>query len=208
MLRLYMLGGEDLDARDSMEIDQKAFRDAGGRPLVVVFPWTSRLTGRQDANRRVMVDYFKALGARGVRFIEPTLPYPEMVKLVEESDLIYLPGGDPKLLIEQMRNTGAAHLLRTYDKVIMGNSAGAVALAQEYVLLADEGYSTFTISSGLGLLDLGVAVHYEPSMDAQLESLSTSRDIVAIPERAALFYSDCSISLLGDVALFQGGQKV
>lgn len=207
MLCLYLLGGEDLEKRDSKEINRKAFRDAGGHPLVVVFPWTSKATGRQDIYRRMMVDYFKELGAKGVRFVEPTLPYTEMVKLVEESDLIYLPGGDPKLLIELMRNTGAAHLLRTYDKVIVGNSAGAVALAQEYVLLAEEGYNTFIISSGLGLMDFGVAVHYEPSMDAQLENLSTSRNIIAIPEGCALLYSDCSISLLGNVALFQEGKK-
>jgi dipeptidase E len=207
MLRLYLLGGEDLESKDSKEIDHMAFRDAGGNPLVVVFPWTSKAKGRQDVQRRMMVDYFKELGARGVRFVEPTLPYTEMVKLVEDSDLIYLPGGDPKLLVELMRNTGAAHLLRTYDKVIIGNSAGAVAMAQEYVLLAEEGFSTFTVSSGLGLLDFSVAVHYEPSMDAQLESLSTSRDILAIPEGSALFFSDCSISLLGEVEIFKEGKK-
>jgi len=207
MLRLYLLGGEDLERKDSREIDQIAFRDAGGHPLVVVFPWTSKTKGRQDLYRRQMVEYFKDMGARGVRFVEPTLPYTEIVKLVEDSDLIYLPGGDPQLLIELMRNTGAAHLLRTYDKVIIGNSAGAVALAQEYVLLAEEGCLIAAVSSGLGLLDFSVAVHYEPSMDAQLEDLSTSRDILAIPEGSALFFTDCSISLLGDVAIFIEGKK-
>jgi dipeptidase E len=207
MLRLYLLGGEDLGAQASKDIDRIAFRDAGGDPLVLVFPWTSKAKGRQDVPRRLMVDYFKGLGASGVRFVEQTLPYTEMVKLVEESDLIYLPGGDPKLLIELMRSTGAAHLLRTYDKVIIGNSAGAVALAQEYVLLAEEGYSTFVVSSGLGLLDFSVAVHYESSMDAQLEGLSLSRVIVAIPEGSALFFTDCSISLLGEVVIFREGRK-
>jgi len=40
-----------------------------------------------------------------------------------------------------------------------------------------------------------------------LESLSTSRDILAIPEGSALFYSDCSISLLGEVEIFKEGKK-
>lgn len=207
MLRLYLLGGEDLKAQDSMEINRQAFRDAGGSPLVVVFPWTSREKVRQDTYRRLMVDYFKGLGAKGVRFVEPSLPYPDMVKLVEQSDLIYLPGGDPKVLIERLRNTGAAHLLANYDKVILGNSAGAVALCAEYVLLAEDS-DAFTVSSGLGLVDVGVAVHYDPYMDAQLENLSTSRNIFAIPEGGAVVMSRCSISLIGPVAVFQEGKKV
>jgi len=207
MLKLYLLGGEDIKTKGSMDVNSQAFKDAGGAPLVLVFPWTSREKVREDAYRRLMVDYFKELGAKGVRFVEPSLPYPDMVKLVEQSDLIYLPGGDPKVLIERMRNTGAAHLLANYDKVIVGNSAGAVALCSEYVLLSEDS-STFTISTGLGLVDLGVAVHYDPYMDAQLESLSTSRNIFAVPEGGAVVVSCCSISLIGPVAVFQEGKKV
>jgi dipeptidase E len=207
MLRLYLLGGEDIKDKGSKELNSHAFNDAGGSPLVVVFPWTSREKVREDAYRRLMVDYFKELGAKGVRFVEHSLPYPDMVKLVEQSDLIYLPGGDPKVLVERMRNTGASHLLANYDKVIVGNSAGAVALCAEYVLLSEDS-DAFSISSGLGLVDLGVAVHYDPYMDTQLESLSTSRNIFAIPEGGAVVVSRCSISLIGPVAVFQEGRKV
>lgn len=207
MLRLYLLGGEDVKAKDSREVNLQAFRDAGGAPLVVVFPWTSRERVREDLQRRLMVEYFKELGASGVRFVEPSLPYPDMAKLVEHSDLVYLPDGDPKALVERMRNTGAAHLLASYDKVLVGNSAGAVALCSEYVRLSEDS-SAFSISTGLGLVDLGLAVHYDPYMDAQLESLSTSRNIFAIPEGGAVIVSRCSISLVGAVAVFQEGSKV
>lgn len=206
-MRLYLLGGEDLSVKGSREINRQAFKDAGGAPLVVVFPWTSRAKAGQDRYRRQMVDYLKELGAKGVRFVEPTLPFPEMARLVEESDLIYLPGGDPKVLVERMRNTGASLLLANYEKVILGNSAGAVALCSEYVLLSEES-DTFTVSSGLSLVDFGLAVHYDPYMDAQLESLSTSRNIFAIPEDGAVIITCCSISLVGAVAVFQEGRKV
>jgi len=206
-LRIYLLGGEEISIRDSKEIDSQAFADAGGSPQVVVFPWTSRERTREDVHRRVLVDYFKDLGARGVRFIETSLPYPDMVKLVEQSDLIYLPGGDPKVLVERMLSTGASHLLTCYDKVIMGNSAGALALCSEYVTSSEES-DAFTTSSGLGLVDIGLAVHYESYMDSQLEGLLTSCSVFAIPEGGAVVISCCSISLVGHVAVFQGGRKV
>jgi peptidase E len=207
MLRLYLLGGEDISIRDSKEIDSQAFADAGGSPQVVVFPWTSKGKMREDVQRRTLVDYFKDLGARGVRFIEPSLPYPDMVKLVEQSDLIYLPEGDPKVLVERMRSTGAVQLLSSYDKVIVGNSAGALALCSEYMILSEEEGAS-TIVSGLSLVDIGLAVHYEACKDAQLEGLSTSRSIFAIPEGGAVVITCCSISLIGHVAVFQEGRKV
>jgi dipeptidase E len=207
MLRLYLLGGEDISIRNSKEIDSQAFADAGGSPQVVVFPWTSKGKMREDVPRRALVDYFKDLGARGVRFIEPSLPYSEMVKLVEQSDLIYLPGGDPKVLVERMRSTGVANLLSSYDEVIMGNGAGALALCSEYVTLSEESDPSI-VSSGLGLVDIGLAVQYESYMDAQLENLSTSRSIFAIPEGGAVVITCCSISLIGHVAVFQEGRKV
>ena len=207
MLRIYLLGGEEISIRDSKEIDSQAFADVGGSPQVVVFPWTSRERTREDVHRRVLVDYFKDLGARGVRFIETSLPYPDMVKLVEQSDLIYLPGGDPRALVERMRSTGAVNLLTSYDKVIMGSGAGALALCSEYVISSAES-DAFTVTSGLGLVDIGLAVHYESYMDSQLETFSTSRSVFAIPEGGAVVISCCSISLIGHVAVFQGGKKV
>jgi dipeptidase E len=207
MLRLYLLGGEDISVRNSKEVDSQAFADAGGSPRVVVFPWASKERIREDVQRRTLVDYFKDLGARGVRFVEPSLPYPEMVELIEQSDLIYLPGGDPKVLVERMRSTGAVQLLSEYDRVIMGNGAGALALCSEYVLMSEES-DVQTVSSGLGLAEIGLVVHYESYMDAQLERLSTSRSIFAIPGRGTVVISCCSISLIGHVAVFQGGNKV
>ena len=42
MLRLYMLGGEDIEKRDSRTLNELAFRDAGDSPSVVIFPWASK----------------------------------------------------------------------------------------------------------------------------------------------------------------------
>ena len=207
MLRLYFLGGEDLQERNSKEIDQRAFQEAGGSPSVLVFPWTSKTTAREDKYRRLMVEYFKELGARAVRFVEVSLPYTEMVQLVEQSDLIYLPGGDTRLLLDRMRNTGAAHLIQVYDKIILGNSAGALALCKEFVLRPEGEGGGLSIGSGLGLVDFSVAVHYEPSQDQELEGLSKDRHIFAIPEGGALVFDECNICLFGEVVMFQDGSK-
>lgn len=206
MLRLYMLGGEDIEKRDSRSLNEQAFRDAGDSPSVAIFPWASK--AKEEKQRRFMVTYFKELGARSVRFVERSLPFTEMVVIAENSDIIYLPDGDTKLLIEMLRDTGSMHLLRLHDNVIIGNSAGALALCNEYIIPAKNGVDELAIEKGLGLTDFVVSTHYEPAQDAQLESLSKDRSIFAIPDGAAIRSDRCSLSLLGNVELFMDGKKL
>jgi len=209
MQRLYLLGGENLETRSSRPIDQSAFQAAGGSPMVAVFPWTSDRDVLEDKYRRQMVDYFKEMGARAVRFIEHSLPYAEMARLVEDAQVVYLPGGRTELLLERLRRTGAEHLLRLHDGVIIGNSAGALALANEHVTgLRGGGLGGPMISRGLGLVDFTLSVHYDLDQDAALEALSLNRRIFAIPENSALVVGECSLDIMGDVAIFQDGKKI
>jgi dipeptidase E len=206
MLRLYMLGGEDIEKRDSRSLNEQAFRDAGDSPSVAIFPWASK--AKEEKQRRLMVTYFKELGASSVRFVERSLPFTEMVKIAENSDIIYLPNGDTKLLTEMLRDTGSMHLLRLHDNVIIGNSAGALALCSEYIVPTKNGFDDLVLEKGLGLNDFVLCAHYEPEHDDQLETLSKDRSIFAIPDGAAIRSDSCSLSLLGNVELFMDGKKL
>jgi peptidase E len=155
-----------------------------------------------------MVTYFKEMGARTVRFVEHSLPFTEMVAIAESSDIIYLPDGDAKLLIASLRDSGSLHLLRLHDNVVIGNSAGAMALCGEYIVPSKSGVDELAVEKGLGLSDIVLSAHYEPSQDPQLEKLSKDRSIFAIPGGAAIRSDSCSLSLLGEVELFMDGKKL
>jgi dipeptidase E len=205
MLRLYMLGGEDIEKRDSRSLNEQAFREAGVSPTVAIFPWASKM--KEEKQRRFLVTYFKEMGAQSVRFVERTLPFTEMTAIAEGSEIIYLPDGDPKLLIEMLRDTGSMHLLRQNDKVIIGNSAGALALCSEYIIPMKDS-DELAIEKGLGLTDFVISVQYDNAQDLQLERLSANRSIFAIHAGAAIRSDNCSLSLLGDVELFINGKKL
>ena len=51
-----------------------------------------------------------------------------------ESDLVYLTGGVPSMLIERLKKLGVEELLRGFDGVIVGRSAGALALCKKCVI--------------------------------------------------------------------------
>jgi dipeptidase E len=207
MTRLYFLGGENVIKRDAREINEIAFRDASEAPRVVVVPWARASFDKAYKRRKRLFDYFRSLGAVTVDFAEYSDTLKEVTRKVERSDLIYLPGGLASVLVERLKNKSVDRLLRKYDGVVVGRSAGALALGKKCVVTKNRRKPTSMIISGLGLVDFSVKAHYKPSKDGELKRLSKEETIYAIPERSALVYDNDALSFIGNVYLFQNGEK-
>ena len=218
MTKLYFLGGEDIIKRDSKEINRKAIADAGGTPVVLIFPWTTESVDKADKYRKIMSDYFKDLGARKIEFADLWDSLQEIIEKVDASDLIYLPGGDTRLLVKRIEDAKVDSLLRKYNKVIIGNSAGALALCKDYAVIEGQDDAPKTgVAHGFGLVDFGVSVHYKSSKveysgrspDKELKALSekVKIKIYAIPEKCALIYDNGSLKFRGNIYLFYKGKK-
>ena len=207
MTKMYFLGGENIVKRDSREINEKAFLDAGGAPAVVVFSWARASFDKAYKRRKRLFDYFQSLGAMTVDFAEYSDTLEEVTRKVECSDLIYLSGGLASVLVERLKNRSVDRLLREYDGVVVGRSAGALALGKKCVVTKNRRKPTTRLISGLGLVDFSVKAHYKPSKDGELKRLSKEEKIYAIPERSALVYDNGALSFMGDVYLFQNGEK-
>ena len=206
MVRLYFLGGENVIKRDSREINEVAFREAAEEPRVVVFPWARASFDKTYTRRQRLFNYFRNLGASTVDFADYGDTFEEINRKIECSDLIYLTGGLTTVLIERLKSKSVDPLLRKYDRVIVGRSAGALALCKKCVL-TDRRKPAVKMIKGLGLVDFGVKVHYKPSKDSELKKLSKGDKIYAIPERSALVYDNGCLSFMGDVYIFQNGEK-
>jgi len=191
------LGGENVIKRDAREINEIAFRDASEAPRVVVVPWARASFDKAYRRRKRLFDYFRSLGAVTVDFAEYSDTLKEVTRKVERSDLIYLPGGLASVLVERLKNRSVDRLLRKYDGVVVGRSAGALALGKKCVVTKNRRKPTSMIISGLGLVDFSVKAHYKPSKDGEL----------TIPERSALVYDNDALSFIGNVYLFQNGEK-
>lgn len=208
MAILYFLGGEDIEKRDSSEINKRAFVDAGGEPEVLLFPWTAESPEVKEDYKKMMTDYFSDLGARSVVFADYSDSFEEIERKVESSDLIYLPGGITSVLLKRIRNKNVDALLRKYDGVIVGRSAGALALCEECIVTKRRRNPMTAMLGGIRLVAFNVKVHYHPSRDDELKQLSKTRMIYGIPERSAVIYDNGSLSFIGNICLFQNGEKI
>ncbi len=70
MPKLYLLGGENVYKRSAGEINFTAFQEAGSMPNVLVFPWARPAFDKMYRRRKLVIDYFRSLGAGSVEFIE------------------------------------------------------------------------------------------------------------------------------------------
>ena len=205
--KLYFLGGENVAKRDSREINEAAFGDAGGAPAVVVFPWARASFDNTYKRRKRLFDYFRSLGACTVDFAEYSDTLEEITRKVKCSDLIYLPGGLASVLVKRLKNKNVDRLLHKYEGVVVGRSAGALALSKKCIVTKNRRKPKSRMISGIGLVDFNVKAHYEPSKDDALKKLSKQEKIYAIPERSAVVYDNGVLSFMGNVYLFQNGEK-
>jgi peptidase E len=206
MPKLYFLGGENVHRQDAREVNERAFKDAGESPSVLVFSWARASFDRGYQRRRLLENYFNCLGVGAVNFVEYSEGLGDIERKMLESDLIYLTGGVPSVLIERLKKIGVDNLLQSYASIIIGRSAGALALSQKYIVTFRSN-SANKIIDGLGLAALTLKVHYKIEQDENLKFLSRDGRIYAIPKGSALVYDDSVLSFIGNVYLFENGEK-
>ena len=206
MAKLYLLGGENVFKRSAREVNERAFQDAGEPLVVLVFAWARASFDKGYKKRKTLVDYFISLGASTINFTEYSDSNETIAKKMANSNLVYLTGGLASVLVERLKNMGVDRLLHDYRGVIVGRSAGALALCRKCIITCRSN-SNVKIISGLGLADLTLKVHYRSEKDIALERLSREEKIYALPEGSALVYNNGVCSLMGEVYLFENGKK-
>ena len=96
------------------------------------------------------------------------------------ADIIYLPGGDPLTLLEEIRQKGVDHLIKEFKGLIIGNSAGALILSSCFLV------SKKTPFKGLALTDYCLIVHYAGEKTSNILELSLEKEIIALTNASSI----------------------
>jgi dipeptidase E len=207
MAKMFLLGGERVVLRNAREINLKAFEDAGHAPSVLVFAWARPSFDRKFQVRKRLFDYLRSLGAADVEFADYSDPTKDIGEKISRSSLVYLTGGQLSILVSRLKSRGVDNLLRNFQGVVVGRSAGALALAKQGVV-TDRYSRLVRLAEGLSMVDFCVKTHYLPRNDRTLKQLSKQTTIYAISEAAALVCENDALPLaIGDVYLFEKGNK-
>jgi peptidase E len=204
--RTFLLGGTDINHPTPWPTDRIWISQAGAKPICIV-DLTSRDMASRHHYRGVMRRYFSLITQNELFFLSE-LDDEEVERVVRASGAIYLPGGDPEVLLTEIDKRGLARLICSADCVLAGNSAGAIALCSKAISTADSDFAEPTISNGLGIVNFAVDPHYNPSHDQQLLKLSHGETIYGLPEQSLIAVSNLNrVSFIGPVWRFADGAK-
>ena len=206
MPKLYLLGGENVSKRSAREINERAFQDSEQPISVLVFSWARASFDRKYGKRKLFTDYLTSLGANSINFVS----YSDSKECIEQkincTTLIYLTGGLPSVLIERLKKRDINNLLLTYKGIIVGRSAGALALCSHCITTVRSS-SKVRIVDGLGLVHITLKVHYIPEKDDAFLCFSKKEKVYAVTEGSALVFDDGIFEVIGKAYLFEKGEK-
>jgi dipeptidase E len=206
MTKFYLLGGENTHYRDAKDVNQKAFNDAGESPSVLVFSWARASFDETYPKRKLLFDYFRSLGASSVSTVNYSRTFEEIKQKISECDLVYLTGGVPSILIERLQKLCVDGLLKSFNGVVVGRSAGALVLCRKYAVTYKSNCKE-KLMNGFGLVDITLKAHYKLGRDTQLLKLSGKEKIYAVPKGSAVVCDGGNLSFLNDVYLFENGKR-
>jgi peptidase E len=206
MPKIYLLGGENIYKRDAQDVNQQAFNDAGESPNVTVFSWARASFDKSYHRQKTLHDYFRYLGARTVNTIDYSTNPKVIQEKISEADLVYLTGGVPSVLLERLKKAGVDNLIAQFEGVIVGRSAGALALCRRCVITCRSNKEVKLID-GLGLVDVTLKAHYKVANDESLKALSCREQIFAVPKGSALVSNNGELSFINSVFLFEKGES-
>lgn len=131
----------------------------------------------------------------------------EMENKILSSSIILFTGGAPDLMMNRIKEFKLKKILKNYQGLMMGYSAGAMIQLDEYHITPDDDYPEFCYKKGLGCIDsFKVEVHYHAS-NIQKKSISRviqekNQPVYAIYEDGGVIVDEKSIEFFGNVELF------
>lgn len=128
------------------------------------------------------------------------------------NNFIILPGGLMERGIERLYETKLDSVLAEFSGTIIGFSAGAIMLFDEYLITPNKVYKELKISKGIGILDgskFMIDVHYNESDIQQRNAIETmcalrNLNVFAITQSGYVIIEEDNVVLSSDVKLFQG----
>ena len=173
--------------------------------------WNKQYRRGQGFCYRENTDIFYRFGLKEnqihwVNYFEDTKK--EIEEKIINSNIIFILGGAPDLMMERIRKFKLKSLLKNYQGLMIGYSAGAMIQLDTYHITPDEEYPNFAYLNGLGCLNgFDIEPHYRGSK-VQKESIKKVRKeknlpIYALYEDGGMIMDEKNLTFFGKVDRFE-----
>ena len=204
--QIILIGGGDYRKNENKEIDSYVFSQAPKNPKITVIPFAVKDIKKRQSRLNALVNVFDDYGDYEIYMLdENSQSEDEMKQLISDSDIIFITGGDPILLIDEIEKLDLSNSLKDFDRILVGYSAGAMILSNKIVIPRgmDKRYEeSQIIEKGLGFLGDSIIPHYSNIFEEEIYQLSKSGKIYGIENTSAIIITKNSKKEIGIVHEF------
>ena len=196
----YFCSGFDINNAFWNELANQLKADLKNTNRIVYIPGSTKEKKLEKAKSVYIpsfTEHFKKIGIEfaNVECITPDMSVEDARKLVLDSDMVFLLGGNPFLQQELYNSKGLTELLKNYNGVIMGMSAGAMNMSKYIIITpSSEEYPDFDIRPGLNLSNISIYPHnnFEGTIFPEQVDLggeiTKSNDLIKVAREYGEFY--------------------
>lgn len=124
---------------------------------------------------------------------------------IEKADVVYFLGGDPKSQYKFIESVGCIDVLKEFDGIVFGISAGSMNCAKNVAYFSEDGTSEVVNYRGLGISPIYVYPHFlanNEELISQLKELSIDTTIFALPNDSYVKIFNDRTEIVGKCYLF------
>ena len=147
------------------------------------------------------LNYFKMIDITFESVIDITkeITKNNLKEIIINADLIMLLGGNPLIQMDYLIEHGLDTLIKQYDNVIMGFSAGAMCMSK-YIIITpcSEEYPIEVIKDGMNLSDITIFPHFNISKINQ-ETIDNEDEVICVNDIKEVSTKIGEIYLLTDI---------
>lgn len=146
----------------------------------------------------------------------------EIAEQIQESDIVYLLGGNPHEQTSYIKASGLDTVLRSYNGIIIGVSCGSMTMSENVIVpRCGDKYPTGLIRKGIELTSLNVFPHFDYAINQEiidtkdgyiqisdLLKISNDYEILGLPNESIIRCSDDGIHLMGELPYLLSNENV
>lgn len=124
----------------------------------------------------------------------------DAIKIIKDSDIIYLMGGSPELQIKSINEYGIKEFIREKD-IVLSVSAGSMNQSKRVVYKDEFQNNKIFDYEGLGLVDFNIYPHFDIDNKAFVEEnieINSIIPIISLPNDSFIIVKDNNIEYIGE----------
>jgi broad specificity phosphatase PhoE/peptidase E len=201
---IVFIGGGDYREKETLEIDKIIAERVGKSGRMVFLPFAVEEISKREKRFLAVKAVYESLGLSNfICLNEKDMDIQEMKAEIKDSDILFILGGDPKMLVDQVNSLELSEDIRNYKGILIGFSAGAMILSKTIIIPGgvDKNYPGSITYPGLGMVPFSIIPHYSKELRSGVLGLLGEGEAYGVCDSSAIFFDPLTedLSKIGEV---------